>query len=128
MVRGWTCFDGGRRFNDGAPAINSIIVTDVGTDVANFPTECPECGNRIDGAALHIDRNVIASAWAFAPGQLIEGAPAVHPGVRDLGESVQIPASEVDTWWAADYYLPQGDGTWKPMSDWEFRTFDYIDS
>jgi len=127
VVRGWTTFDGGKAFNVGDPAINALIVTDVGSDVAHFPTSCPACGKPIGGAALHIERNRIISAWAFAPGRLIEGAPPGSPGVRDYGELVEFSPEEAENWWGADYYVPGDDGKWTAMRDWEYKGSDYND-
>ena len=129
IIRAWTCFDGGYRFNVGDPAIVSVIVTDVGTDTAHFPQLCRFCGNPIGGAALHIKHNKITSAWAFLPGQLRSGLPAVYYDTNRGGDGiVEIAPMEAEPWQVVNCYVEQDDGTWKPMPEWEFRVCDYFDS
>jgi len=127
LIRAWTGFDGGNRFNVGDPAIASVIVTDVGTDVAHFPQKCQRCGSVIGGAALHIKQNAIVSAWAFLPGQIRSGLAAVYYTVADDGRLVQIPVAEAEPWQVVNYYVEQADGSWAPMPEWEHRGCDHFE-
>ncbi len=126
IVRGETSFDGGQNgFNVGDLALANVIVLDVG--VGHFPQWCSVCGQAIGGAALHIENNVIKSAWAFLHGQITPDIPAVYYTQRD-GEMVDLPASEAAPWQAIKVYVKQDDGTWKPMREWEFGGPSYFDT
>ena len=126
VVRGETSFDSGYHFNIGDPALVDVIVLDVGTDVAHFPQWCSLCGQAIGGAALHIENNVIKSAWAFLRGHLTLDIPAVYYTQLD-GEMVDLPAATAEPWQAVSFYVKQDNGTWKPMREWEFNGPSYFD-
>jgi hypothetical protein len=127
VVRAWASFGSGCSFNHGDPALSSVIVTDFGTDTAQFPLKCQVCGECIGGAALHIRDNVIVSAWAFLPGQLKPGVPAVYHAPDGGGGMVEVPAAEAEPWQVINVYVEQEDGTWKPMPEWEFRLMDHFE-
>ena len=126
LVRGETSFERGCYFNVGNPVLHDVIVLDVGTDTGHFPQWCGMCETAIGGAAVHIENNVIKSAWAFLAGQITPDIPAVYYTQRD-GYMVDLPATTAEPWQAVNVYVKQDNGIWKPMREWEFRGPSYFD-